>query len=893
MININFDNPWLLLLAVPLLALVIVPIVIAINRDNLNKSVIASTILHVIIVLFITLSLSGASAKFVMTGTEVYVVADVSYSSSSNLDKVDEYIKTVQKELPQNSRLGVVTFGTDQELLTPLGGGIKSVKQSTVDDTTTDIVSALKYANTLFSEGVIKKIVLITDGKQTGGEEEGLATVVKTLYAQNVQIDVMYLDNNASADRKEVQISEVDFVKSTYMNNPTQASVLVQSSYQTRAIISLKDSTGRTVSSQSPLLTEGYNIVNFDLDTTQFGEFDYTIEIEAQGDDFSSANNAYEFRQSIHEKMQVLALTNESADLTAIQNRYGERVELDARRITEGKPVAPCTVEELCYYDEIILSNIDVTTIQNYSAFIESLDIVVSQYGKRLLTYGNLYIQDKASGELDGLSGLLPVIFGNNTSDPKLFAIVIDVSRSMHQASRLFMAKSAAKQIMELMGDQDEMCLVSFSAAAQVKVYPTAIKTDKKREEIENIIDGLEPYQGTYFGDAFNETYKIIEDYHQNYSEVQVMLISDGLDYSGEVEYNELTIAKNLYDIYDAPTSVINTGCKDGERDLNRIVATSNGVGKYYYVETMADVDEIISADVAKDIADAIVTTESPVHVKFAKDSALTGITELGKVGGYVNSKEKPSATTVLTVDYNKSADVVTEAPLYAYRLYGSGKVSTFTSYLSGTAVNAFIANGGEEFFDNLLFNDKPKEKIDYPYDFSVRHDGANLLVECKPSVYVPDGSAKATVVMPSGEEIEKDLIFDATAYKCAIESTATGNYEITLTYSYEGEQKVNSFFYHHAYSPEYDSFTEFDASGLYAAVRNMGQVTEDGTVDLTTDERQIESYVLNLVLPLMIITVVLFVVDVAIRKLKWEDILTLFSKKKKKSPEDKGGRKQ
>ena len=314
MININFDNPWLLLVAVPLLALIIVPIVIAINRDNLNKSVIASTILHVIIVIFISLSLAGASVKVVMTGTEVYVVADVSYSSNSNLDKVDDYVDTVREELPQNSRLGVVTFGTNQELLTPLGGIVKSVRESTVDNTTTDIVGALKYAGSLFSDGVIKKLVLITDGKQTGGEEGELATVIKNLYAQNIQIDVMYLDNNASPDRKEVQVSDVDFLSSTFMNNQTEASVLVQSSYKTRAIISLKNAEGETLATQSPLLTEGYNIVNFTLDTTSAGEFDYKIDIEVQGDDFSKANNAYQFRQEIHEKMKVLAIMRERAD---------------------------------------------------------------------------------------------------------------------------------------------------------------------------------------------------------------------------------------------------------------------------------------------------------------------------------------------------------------------------------------------------------------------------------------------------------------------------------------------------------------------------------------------------------------------------------------------------
>ena len=57
--SISFDNPYLLLLFIPLLAAVIVPVAIAIRKDNRSKSVVTSLILHLLIVCMIVLSVAG------------------------------------------------------------------------------------------------------------------------------------------------------------------------------------------------------------------------------------------------------------------------------------------------------------------------------------------------------------------------------------------------------------------------------------------------------------------------------------------------------------------------------------------------------------------------------------------------------------------------------------------------------------------------------------------------------------------------------------------------------------------------------------------------------------------------------------------------------------------
>ena len=90
--NISFDNPYWLLLAIPLAVALLVPYFISVSKDNRNKGWIASLVIHLLIILSVSLAAAGLVHTTVMTRTKVYVLADVSYSSSRNLDEIDDLI---------------------------------------------------------------------------------------------------------------------------------------------------------------------------------------------------------------------------------------------------------------------------------------------------------------------------------------------------------------------------------------------------------------------------------------------------------------------------------------------------------------------------------------------------------------------------------------------------------------------------------------------------------------------------------------------------------------------------------------------------------------------------------------------------------------------------------
>ncbi|MDE5896262.1 MAG: VWA domain-containing protein, partial [Clostridia bacterium] len=545
MISINFDNPWWFLLIVPIVAIVIVPFVFAVRKDNRNGHNTASLILHLVLAVMIGFTAAGTGVEVIATETDVYVVADVSYSARNQLDVVDEYIARLGKNLPRNSKLGVICFGKDYELLTPLGGRVKSVKNSIVNKSETNASQAMEYAGSLFRDGVIKRIVLITDGGETDKRDaNALKRTADGLRADNIKIDAIWLDDNLTESDREVQISGVEFTQYTYRGHDESARVDIQSSYAGTVPVTvtlLKD--GETASRRAESLSAGNNTVIFALDTAEAGSTNYEVRVETveTTDDDCRFNNVYQFTQTVSDALNVLLLTESAADRAEVEALYAgeDRVKLDSYFITDS--AAPYSVEDLCGYDEIVISNADIGKHPRFALFVESLDTVVSLFGKSLVTIGDLSIQTRTDAALKQLEDMLPVQFGNNDRDPKLYTVVLDMSRSMETEGRLSRARASAEQLIKLLNDEDEIAVVYFYGSSEILQSPIKAKF---RDEVIEKLYALDVVQGTFIGSGLRQAYDLMRD--APYREKQVMLISDGLNYTDENSLDPVGIVQDM-----------------------------------------------------------------------------------------------------------------------------------------------------------------------------------------------------------------------------------------------------------------------------------------------------------------------------------------------------------
>ena len=101
------------------------------------------------------------------------------------------------------------------------------------------------------------------------------------------------------------------------------------------------------------------------------------------------------------------------------------------------------------------------------------------------------------------------------------------------------------------------------------------------------------------------------------------------------------------------------------------------------------------------------------------------------------------------------------------------------------------------------------------------------------------------------------------------------------MTYSYSDKTYEAQRFVHLSYHTEHDSFATYSPTLLYRAIKNRGQITEGEIPTYEYDTDSLTTYVVDFTVPLFVLTVILFVVDVIIRKVKWADIATLFRKKR------------
>ena len=902
MSNINFDNAWWLLLAVPLIALVTVGFAVVTRKENVNGHSIASYVMHIVMAVIVAFAAAGTTFTSVLTETNVFVVADLSYSANKSLESIDGYIRNM--ELPRNSKLGIVCFGKDYELLCEMGDpkNVRSVKDSHVDDTETNIAEALEYTGTLFKEDVIKRIVLITDGRHTDENDSyALKRAVDLLETQDIRVDAIYIDSNLKSDSKEVQISEVNYTSVAFLYGSERADVIVQSTYDTQAVLTLYRD-GEKIRDKAVSLIVGYNTVSFDLSTIRTGTYDYEVTVEAEGDE-SSYNNSYLFSQIVSSDIKVLAITQKWGDVTTIIERYSGKATVEIyesdtsvsnstkteylRKYSGNSKVnvhrssldIPFTVEDLCKYDEIILADVQLSSVTNYTEFITNVDSVVSLYGKSLVTFGNLNIQNSTENEVVKFKNMLPVSFGGS-EDPKAFTFVIDTSRSMNKLGRLDTAKALCARLIDLLNDDDQVSVVTFNEEVRL-VQPFRKLTS--RSDIIDVINRLDVRQGTVIGSGLEMAYSHIMNSAQ-FSDKQVMLITDGLN--GASTDDPKNIAKQMAEdgIVTSVFDVARGGGNSASQKLLKDIASA-GDGNYYAASNSDDSLDVSFGQVSNKVTVTTVTKSTSVGISRRSDEVLDGLnlSSIPNVAGYVYSNTKASATTVLTVNHAKTSGTVSK-PLYAYWSYGTGKVSVFNSQMTGDWTREWSSNGFmAELLDNIFAVNTPEIKSGVPYSVSLTQAGKNAHIELTPAIPRLNATAKIEVIKPNGEVLTRNLNFNSSYYYFDFNTVGKGKYTVTITYTYYNTDHISDCSFNISYTPEYNAFAVFDVAVLHKALDGRGDVVENDTIKLKNDESQLSTYNVQLRVPLLIATVALFVVDIIVRKLKWDDIKSFFSFFKKR----------
>ena len=845
-----------------------------------------SLILHTIICILVVFVLAGMNYKAAIDETDIYVLADVSYSANRNIDTIDGYIEELDKNKDNKTKIGVVCFGIDTPyVLTVPGEKVKSVRncidQERVNRSGTDITGALRYTSSLFDDTSIKRIIVITDGYETSSGN--VLNVVNELRNQNVYVDAIYLDDNIPEDEVEAQITSVDYTMSTYKDKTESVQVTIQSNlaHSTSLLNIYKDNVLMEDAYQAPVISKGLNVVTLPLDTSEAGVFNYRIELKVNGDT-SNYNNTYTFTQTVTDNVKILYLANDD-DEKDFADKYFKKENTEVTYLNINQNRVPYTLEDLCQYDEYVLSDVNIKNVNSSATFASNLDLMVSRYSKSLITLGNTYLDGSSDDfSLKTLSNMLPIRYGDSQRDGKLVCIILDISKSMIESFHLQTAKTAANKIVDLASESDNIMVLTLSGETMVLQVSTKV-TDGVRVSIKNAIKEIEERQGTLIGSS-------LKQFADNFSNLpfyqkQIYLLSDGATMAGDV--NAVDVARNLYTTSGTTVSCIGIGDRGS---LLKDIATASK-GNYYTAEDVEDLEDLVDNELSSEVSETVYDdgNDRSVTIKRSSATILSGIEgNIPVVRGYYLGTTKNSATTVLATTYEGTTRNY-EVPLYATWRYGNGTVSSLSCDInSGFWLSVWTGEGndpryvknnnGEKILYNLALANLPTKRVEAPLIVDISLNGVNSYVTITPPTLNPNAKLSLSITYPNGKTVEKDLVYTTTSYEMTFESQLTGNYNIVINYELNSVSYSIDYYYNVSYAEEYDSFTYYEIYNLNHMVNTGNPVYEDASnIDLSIDETRSTTYSFDFTALFMTIAICMFVVDIFIRKVKWADIKQIF----------------
>ncbi len=856
-IELSFERPWFLLLLIPALAVIFVPYLrLPSNRRKTWKKILP-VILHTVLVILLVLIISGLTFVRNVDEQAVMLLIDVSDSTEPVRETLLARAQEIALLIDRKTPVGVIAFGENTVYTVKLGSDDRTIELTDTESGATDIEAALEYAAMMLPSDRAKRIILLSDGIETAGRAEDAAYYLAT---RGVRIDSMYFNASAYLPA-EVQISSLTIPESAYIGDEIAVHAVIGSSHAVTAGLMLYDNDS-VAAAQEVTLLPGSNVFELTAVPETAGAHAYRLELRTlDGDDTLAVNNqSYAYlHASGGTSVLIIADTIPHAEtLEAVLESDNTVTTVTARN-------APRTIAELCGYDEIILMNVNSADLP--VGYDKLLDAYVSVYGRSLLAAGgtDTFMYGGMTGT--GFEEMLPVTFelsAESSRQSTALMLVLDCSGSMSQNTQyLNVAKQGAIQTVQAMNSSDFVGVVSFNRTATLQ-SGLIDANEVNKASLVRTISALSTSRGTYYTEALEMAHA--ELLNSDAEIRHVIFLSDGnpSDYG----YGDAVDAM----IEDGITvSTIGLGYSSW---ILSDLAESGG-GRYYYVENAADLPDIMLSETEQITVSSLITGEFvPVT---AKKSALTdGIPDalpLPLLYGYLGT----------TVREDADAYLVTEEghPLYAVRTYGEGKTACFLSDLAGSwSADWFADDHARQVIARMVsttVSDTPHTSSILT-ETAVHGREAEITVRTSASVYdTGEGGTLALTVTVAEESRSHPLTKNADgSYTAVVPAEESGIYEMMIVET-DASGRMTDYLqtaFAVSYSGEYDAFAEGGREFLLSLCSPSDGILSQNPEELASAPAEPIGIVYDPLIPLAVTASVLLLADIAIRKLRWKDVV-------------------
>lgn len=850
----------------------------------------------------------------------------------------DSFVQSIIDEASYNGiKTGIVTFGFNQNYIAPLTfdteGMFDTYMRSSgsdtpegIDTSASDIAAALRYTATLFQYPKTAKILLITDGYET---DENALTEVRNVVAQGITVDVAQFDSGYSDDGVQLMDIEVP----SYNIRPNEEctiTVVVQSMTEHENVyLDIYDNDELLDQISAPVnLARGNNRFDYSISFENEGMHELRVEltIDDQGE-YEYNNKYYRYiNLKIHDK--VLIVEHREGDSEQVEELLAEQYPEEGIKTVNVKNAPddlPDTIGELQAFDQVILNNIANEDLPE--SFVALLQTYVHDAGGGLLTLGgdgDTALVGPNGQESEDLSHAYNHLDLHNTDLEKMLPIqaidytppigvvfVMDVSGSM--ANALEWAKSGAISCLDVLNQRDYVGVMTLADSFTSDLQLTSCTLSSYIKERIRAIGGT---GSTYFTPAVSHAAEALKA-ESRIDKRHIVVVSDAQFFDVE---NAVKLAKSYPDV---TLSII--GTKEGFNQENSDLITEAWSGKTYTATSENNMFDLMRDDLKaptitqytpKDFTPNVNNSVSPLlkNVEYNLNSKAMTF----QLGGYYGVRARSGVDIVVTGEY--------EVPIYAQWKYGLGNVGSFMCDLYGHWSGEMLSDAnGRMFMQNVVSGlmpvgdirptsiilslnpdsgagDKNDEmyKVKYNYYnsmtiYTTLEEGETLKGEV---IYNDEEGQQHTIslnAIANEEEVNPDCYVmlpmneDNNFLKTDFVTKDGGVYTIRVTkLNAQGAEVDRAEVYRYfSYSTEYDyNNTQTDPKFFLTEVANRGR---GSVIELRDPQSALTTFVTafdRVFDPrwlFMIIAIVCFLLDIAVRKFKFKWIHEIIRERKER----------
>lgn len=764
----SFTNPgalWLLLL-LPVLAVIGWPnIAYRRRRDT------ASLLVRLLLVTLLILGLAGIQVQRSADNLAVVFLVDVSDSVSPAAQAAAlDYVRAATAEMGERDQAAVVVFGGDALVEVPMTDRVDLV-QLGADPVrlNTDLAEAMRLGLALFPADAAKRMVILSDGRQTVGDAEEVARLAA---ATNVQVDYVALSAGEGGQQAEavtgpeILVQAVEAPATVAEGERFDLTVTIYSNRRDAPAEVRVLSSGEVIYRQDVELQVGANTYVFsDVSVPTPGFVDFRVVVEPRGADNFYQNNQLSAFTEVTGPPRVLIVASDPREIEALQTALAETgLEVEVRAPDD----LPIGLAPLSAYDSIVLAN--VSAIDLTGDRMDYLQAYVRDLGGGLVVIGGPNSYGVGGYFETPLEEALPVEMRLRDQEriPQLTMLfVIDRSGSMEVSnasgvSNLELAKEAVVRSFDLLNDNDRTGVLSFDISAYWVLHLQTVGNADNRAQMRAEVGKLRPGGGTNIRQGILSADQVLQGDPSDLKHI-ILLTDGGSDPTGIVPAVE-----RMNENYGITTSVVAVG-RDYAEWLQEVAAA--GQGKFHLAYDVSTIPAIFTAE-------TLLATRSYIFEEdfrpalAANHPILRGIDSLPLLHGYVASTPKETATVILTGPEDD--------PLLAAWQYGLGRSVAFTSDATSRWAAEWVTWAGYADFWSQAVRWTIVEGATSNLETRVvqRGEDAVVIVDARDSRggYLNGLQLEAAVINSQLERLSVPL-----------QQTAPGRYEATFSPSQEG----------------------------------------------------------------------------------------------------------